>query len=254
MQKDPGLFPRLRRVMRSTIGVEMEGAAIGELASHFEKRGIVVKAVSDHGDLQKDDSFREFACRASAEVLLAFLLKHVEPAPALEKALLEDKHDEPGDDDPRSDRLGRRAYRLAVRRLRRAGAAAHLRPRPGALRDRVPSKRTRLPSQGTQIPSEGTHVPPKGTKVHPKGAQVPSKGTKVPSERTCSPPRQIPIHSRQEISPLVPRSASSDTGLFFDPGRQPSRRSEQPARAPGEPHEKARQRLALARVQDPQIG
>ena len=131
VQKDPGLFPRLRRVMRSTIGVEMEGAAIGELASHFEKRGIVVKAVSDHGDLQKDDSFREFACRASAEVLLAFLLKHVEPAPAPTKAPLEDKHDEPGDDDPRSDRPGRgdrrdgfldRVERIAL--LRHPGATA----------------------------------------------------------------------------------------------------------------------------------
>ncbi|MFS8067089.1 MAG: protein kinase domain-containing protein, partial [Byssovorax sp.] len=79
VQKDPGLFPRLRRVMRSTIGVEMEGAAVGELAQHFEKRGLVVKAVSDHGDLQKDDSFRKFACRASAEVLLAFLVKYFEP-------------------------------------------------------------------------------------------------------------------------------------------------------------------------------
>jgi nucleoside phosphorylase len=131
VQKDPGLFPRLRRVMRSTIGVEMEGAAIGELASHFEKRGIVVKAVSDHGDLQKDDSFRAFACRASAEVLLAFLLKHVErePAPAPEKAVLEDNDDEPGEDESYGDRrlIGERRDGFLARveiitRLRKPGA------------------------------------------------------------------------------------------------------------------------------------
>jgi WD40 repeat protein/nucleoside phosphorylase len=79
VREDPGLFQRLRRVVRTTVGVEMEGAAIGELAQHFETRGVVVKAVSDHADLKKDDSFRKFACRAAAEVLLAFLLKQVEP-------------------------------------------------------------------------------------------------------------------------------------------------------------------------------
>ena len=57
----------------------MEGVAIGDLAARFQKRAILVKAVSDHADSDKDDSFREFACRASAEVLMAFLLKHLEP-------------------------------------------------------------------------------------------------------------------------------------------------------------------------------
>jgi WD40 repeat protein/nucleoside phosphorylase len=82
VQEDPGLFERLRRLVRTTLGVEMEGAAIGDVAARFARRAIVVKAVSDHADQDKDDSFRGFACRASAEVLMAFLLKHVEPAPA----------------------------------------------------------------------------------------------------------------------------------------------------------------------------
>ena len=73
------LFDRLRRVVRTTIGVEMEGAAIGELAQRSGKRAILVKAVSDHADHDKDDSYRAFACRASAEVLLAFLARHFEP-------------------------------------------------------------------------------------------------------------------------------------------------------------------------------
>jgi WD40 repeat protein len=104
VQEDPELFKRLRHLVRTTLGVEMEGAAIGDVAASFKKPAIVIKAVSDHADHDKDDSFRAFACRASAEVLLAFLLKHVEPAPAQEKALIEDNHDEPGDDDPRGDR------------------------------------------------------------------------------------------------------------------------------------------------------
>ena len=80
MQEDPELFDRLRRVVRTTLGVEMEGAGdrrAGARAS--SRRAIVVKAVSDHADLDKDDSFRAFACRASAEVLMAFLQKHLEP-------------------------------------------------------------------------------------------------------------------------------------------------------------------------------
>ncbi|MEP7124880.1 MAG: pentapeptide repeat-containing protein, partial [Byssovorax sp.] len=102
VQEDPALFKRLRHLVRTTLGVEMEGAAIGDVAARFKKPAIVIKAVSDHADHDKDDSFREFACRASAEVLLAFLLEHVEPAPT--KAPVEDKHDEPDDDDPRGDR------------------------------------------------------------------------------------------------------------------------------------------------------
>jgi WD40 repeat protein/nucleoside phosphorylase len=79
VQEDPALFERLRRVVRTTIGAEMEGAAIGDVAARFKRQMIVVKAVSDHADPDKDDSFREFACRASAEVLLAFLRKHLDP-------------------------------------------------------------------------------------------------------------------------------------------------------------------------------
>ena len=77
--EDPEIFERLRKIVRTTIGLEMEGTAIGALARRFEKRSIVVKAVQDHADGDKDDAFRAFACRASATFLLAFLEKHVEP-------------------------------------------------------------------------------------------------------------------------------------------------------------------------------
>jgi hypothetical protein len=78
VQEDPKLFERLRHLVRTTLGVEMEGAAIGDIAGRFERRAIVIKAVSDHADQDKDDSFRAFACRASAEVLMAFLRKHLD--------------------------------------------------------------------------------------------------------------------------------------------------------------------------------
>ena len=61
VQQDRRLFGRLRRQVRTTLGVEMEGAAIGEVAARFKKQAIVIKAVSDHADEDKDDSFRTFA-------------------------------------------------------------------------------------------------------------------------------------------------------------------------------------------------
>ncbi len=79
LQQDPAIFDRLRRLVRGTLGLEMEGVAVGELAARFDRRSIVMKAVGDHADLDKDDSFRAFACHASATVLLAFLQAHVEP-------------------------------------------------------------------------------------------------------------------------------------------------------------------------------
>lgn len=79
VQQDPSIFDHLRRLVRTTLGLEMEGTAIGDLAARFERRAILVKAVVDFADQDKDDSFRTFACRASAEVLLAFLQRHWSP-------------------------------------------------------------------------------------------------------------------------------------------------------------------------------
>jgi WD40 repeat protein/nucleoside phosphorylase len=118
VQKDPALFTRLRRVVRTTIGVEMEGAAIGELAKYFNKRGIVVKAVSDHADFKKDDSFRKFACRASAEVLMAFLLKHLDPerGPVKSRHADDAQRFEPSSPRNRSDEFLDRVQRVALLR------------------------------------------------------------------------------------------------------------------------------------------
>lgn len=79
VQKDPGIFNRLERLNRKTLGIEMEAAAIGHVAQHFGRKAIVVKAVSDYGDLRKDDSFRKFAAGAAAETLLRLLEQFFAP-------------------------------------------------------------------------------------------------------------------------------------------------------------------------------
>ncbi|XYH93636.1 pentapeptide repeat-containing protein [Sorangium sp. So ce1128] len=81
VREDPELFSRLRREVRKTLGAEMEAAAIGYVAEHLGRRSIIVKAVSDHGDHEKDDAFQAFAARASATFLLAFLQRHM-PEPS----------------------------------------------------------------------------------------------------------------------------------------------------------------------------
>jgi len=64
VRQDPELFSRLEKLARKTIGVEMEAAAIGYVASLLDRRVIVVKAVSDYADHEKDDAYRSFAARA----------------------------------------------------------------------------------------------------------------------------------------------------------------------------------------------
>ena len=60
--------------VRSVIGLEMEAAAIGRAArASAIPEWIVVKGVMDYADPKKDDRYKPFAARASAEVLRAFL-------------------------------------------------------------------------------------------------------------------------------------------------------------------------------------
>jgi nucleoside phosphorylase len=76
VQQDPELFPNLERLVRKTLGVEMEGAAIGAVAHLEEVPMLIVKAVADHGDHDKDDRFRRYAAEASAWFLLDFVRKY----------------------------------------------------------------------------------------------------------------------------------------------------------------------------------
>src|SRR5262249_326148 len=70
----PTIFDRLADSVRKTLGLEMEGSAIGALA-HLRQVPftIVMKGVMDHADAFKSDNFKLFAARASAECLIAFL-------------------------------------------------------------------------------------------------------------------------------------------------------------------------------------
>ncbi|WP_437803258.1 pentapeptide repeat-containing protein [Sorangium sp. So ce693] len=82
VQEDAGLFERLKPIGRKVLGVEVEAATIGHVAERLGRRSIIAKAVSDHADHDRDDSFRAFACRASAEFLVAFLRRFLAPARA----------------------------------------------------------------------------------------------------------------------------------------------------------------------------
>ncbi len=79
--------------MRKTLGLEMEAAAIGALAHAQRERkldALVMKGVMDFANHGRDDQFKEFAARASAECLLAFLREHldVEVVPEIDDILV----------------------------------------------------------------------------------------------------------------------------------------------------------------------
>ena len=75
VQQDPNLFENLESFGRKTLGIEMESSTIGFVGEQFGREVIVVKGVSDFGDHDKDDYFREYAIEASVKFLIAFL-KH----------------------------------------------------------------------------------------------------------------------------------------------------------------------------------
>ncbi|WP_437960379.1 tetratricopeptide repeat protein [Sorangium sp. So ce119] len=98
--------------MRKTLGLEMEAAALGALA-HAQRDSrldaLVMKGVMDFANHGRDDHFKEFAARVSAECVLAFLRKHVEPevAPGIDD-LLTDGHVDLEPDAPPSALLSAR--------------------------------------------------------------------------------------------------------------------------------------------------
>ncbi len=85
VQQDPQLFARLESLSYKTLGVEMEGAAIGIVAEIQNIPMIVVKAVSDYGDLDKDKQFRHYAAETSARFLIEFM-KETDIIPTLKQA------------------------------------------------------------------------------------------------------------------------------------------------------------------------
>jgi nucleoside phosphorylase len=76
--EDAGIFPRLANSMRKVLGVEMEASALGALGELHDVPVVVAKGVSDYGDRFKDDRYRLFAARASAECLISLLREAVD--------------------------------------------------------------------------------------------------------------------------------------------------------------------------------
>jgi nucleoside phosphorylase len=84
--KDGASWDKLKRMgVRTVAGLEMEAATIATVAA-TEKvpHWLVVKGVMDHADPDKDDRYKRFAARASAEVLYALLDQLVDPRTATE--------------------------------------------------------------------------------------------------------------------------------------------------------------------------
>src|ERR1035441_4360357 len=73
--KDGTTWDRLKRMgVRSIAGLEMEAGTIANIAHRMNvPNWAVAKGVMDYADPRKDDRYKQFAARASAEVLFRFL-------------------------------------------------------------------------------------------------------------------------------------------------------------------------------------
>lgn len=81
--KDGVTWDSLKKMgVRSVIGLEMEAAVIGRVAIAARvPEWLVVKGVMDYADPNKDDRYKPFAARASAEVLRTFLVSRFMAGP-----------------------------------------------------------------------------------------------------------------------------------------------------------------------------
>ncbi|GAA2905148.1 hypothetical protein Acy02nite_86040 [Actinoplanes cyaneus] len=78
---DPEIWDRLEISQRKIVALEMEAATIATVAHERQvPHWLVAKGVMDHADFTKDDRFKAFAARASAEVLFALLVQLLPPA------------------------------------------------------------------------------------------------------------------------------------------------------------------------------
>ncbi len=79
--KDDKVWDWLSKMgQRKVVGIEMEAAAIAEAATLAGLDWIVIKGVMDHANWKKDDRYKSFAARASAETLRLFLMGRFEAA------------------------------------------------------------------------------------------------------------------------------------------------------------------------------
>lgn len=78
--EDERVWSFVTQAMRKTLGLEMESAAVGEMAHRQRQHkldAVVMKGVMDYANHARDDHFKEFAARAAAECLLWFMRDHV---------------------------------------------------------------------------------------------------------------------------------------------------------------------------------
>ena len=85
---DESIFDQLEKRQRNILALEREASAIGVAAYLSGKRFLVVKGVQDYANQKKDDLFRKFAARASAQFLIAFLRENLRPNNGLHKSQL----------------------------------------------------------------------------------------------------------------------------------------------------------------------
>lgn len=74
VQKDAGLFDGLQPTIRTTLGIDMEAAAVGNVAHQHSIPFLVAKSVVDYADMHKNDNFRTYSAETSAHFLMSFLL------------------------------------------------------------------------------------------------------------------------------------------------------------------------------------
>ncbi|MDA5133624.1 5'-methylthioadenosine/S-adenosylhomocysteine nucleosidase family protein [Psychrobacter sp. ANT_H3] len=71
--EDEQIFNNLSSYMRKVLGLDMEGSGLAASADSYDIPFIFAKGVSDFADPYKDDRYRTFAARASAELLILLL-------------------------------------------------------------------------------------------------------------------------------------------------------------------------------------
>jgi nucleoside phosphorylase len=78
----PGVWDELAAHQRKVLALDMEAATVATIGHDKQvPHWLIAKGVSDHADDEKDDRFKAFAAKASAEVLFA-LLERLLTAPA----------------------------------------------------------------------------------------------------------------------------------------------------------------------------
>jgi nucleoside phosphorylase len=83
VMSDPDIWDRLEVTQRKILALEMEAATIATVAHERQvPHWLVAKGVMDHANFDKDDRFKAFAAKASAEVLFALLGRLLSPAAA----------------------------------------------------------------------------------------------------------------------------------------------------------------------------